>query len=91
MSSVTISSMVIQKKHGFSNRRYVECRVRWYELLYNTEAGDVITNRDLLLPKEDNTQLDDGEILVLKKRYSNGHARYVRGIHFTKESISCPT
>ena len=61
-----------------------------YESLYDTEVSGIITNRNTTLLGDD-TDLDNGNILILKKRYSKGHARYIHGVHFTKEFISCPT
>ena len=34
---------------------------------------------------------DNGEVFVLKQRYSGPSQRYVRGVHFTKQSLSCST
>ena len=63
-------------------------------MLYDTEVGEMITDRNETLPVKDtdlDTDLDNENLLVLKKRYSKGHARYVHGVHFTKEYLSCPT
>ena len=42
-------------------------------MLHDNEVDEMITDRNATLPTED-TDLDDGNLFVLKKRYYKGHS-----------------
>uniref|UniRef100_A0A6U5L0F0 Uncharacterized protein n=1 Tax=Corethron hystrix TaxID=216773 RepID=A0A6U5L0F0_9STRA len=63
---------------------------RFYNRLFTIELSSNVTDRNVAaIPSSQNSA--DGSLFYLKNRYCTAKARFLRGKHFTKESLSSPT